>query len=524
MRPITALLHDTTRTKAVHDLKAVLLAFHRIGVTLAGPYFDTMVADYLLNPNRRDHQLDTLALELLGHRLGGHERAAAPKSLFDEDSGSRESTAEAARVIARLTPLMLDRLTDQGSLKLFQEVEMPLVPVLAEIERNGFLLDVEGLHALGKELERELDRMMESIAHLAGGEFNINSPKQLATVLFDKLGLKPLRKTKTGYSTDEDTLTQLAAQHDLPAQILSYRSLSKLKSTYVDALPELIHSDTKRLHTSLNQTVAATGRLSSTDPNLQNIPVKGDYGLRIREAFIAPKHHELLCADYSQIEPRILAHLSQDPRLLAVFANGDDIHMATAMEIFGLPSSQITRDMRRAAKTVVFGIVYGISPFGLSQNIGVSQAEAKNYIDTFFEKFAAVRALMDRNIAEGKEKGYTTTILGRRRPIPELQSGDPVQRGFGERMAVNSPIQGSAADLIKVAMINVHRVLHHELPHVKMILQVHDELIFEVPDHDLDEAKRLVKHEMEAVGKQLGLSVPLKVDLGIGRNWRVAHP
>jgi DNA polymerase-1 len=524
MRPITALLHDTTRTKAVHDLKAVLLAFHRIGVTLAGPYFDTMVADYLLNPNRRDHQLDTLALELLGHRLGGHERAAAPKSLFDEDSGSRESTAEAARVIARLTPLMLDRLTDQGSLKLFQEVEMPLVPVLAEIERNGFLLDVEGLHALGKELERELDRMMESIAHLAGGEFNINSPKQLATVLFDKLGLKPLRKTKTGYSTDEDTLTQLAAQHDLPAQILSYRSLSKLKSTYVDALPELIHTDTKRLHTSLNQTVAATGRLSSTDPNLQNIPVKGDYGLRIREAFIAPKHHELLCADYSQIEPRILAHLSQDPRLLAVFANGDDIHMATAMEIFGLPSSQITRDMRRAAKTVVFGIVYGISPFGLSQNIGVSQAEAKNYIDTFFEKFAAVRALMDRNIAEGKEKGYTTTILGRRRPIPELQSGDPVQRGFGERMAVNSPIQGSAADLIKVAMINVHRVLHHELPHVKMILQVHDELIFEVPDHDLDEAKRLVKHEMEAVGKQLGLSVPLKVDLGIGRNWRVAHP
>ncbi len=525
MRPITRLLHETTRTKAVHDLKANLLALHRIGVTLAGPYFDTMVADYLLNPNRRDHQLDTLALEILGYRLGGNAKEVkAPKSLFDVDTGSQEQAAEAAGVIAKIVPLMLDQLKEQGSLGLFQDVEMPLVPVLAEIERNGFLLDVEHLHALSKELERELDRMMEKIAGLAGGEFNINSPKQLATVLFEKLGLKPIRKTKTGYSTDEDTLTQLATQHDLPAQILSYRSLSKLKSTYVDALPELIHPDTKRLHTSLNQTVAATGRLSSTDPNLQNIPVKGDYGLRIREAFIAPRGHELLCADYSQIEPRILAHLSQDPRLISIFARSEDIHMATAMEIFGLPSSQITRDMRRVAKTVVFGIVYGISPFGLSQNIGVSQVEAKKYIDTFFEKFSAVRALMDRNIAEGKEKGYTTTILGRRRPIPELQSGDPVQRGFGERMAVNSPIQGSAADLIKVAMINVHKKLHDDLPHTKMILQVHDELIFEVPEKELDEAKRLVKREMEGVGKQLGLSVPLKVDFGVGKNWRVAHP
>jgi DNA polymerase-1 len=525
MRPITALLHETTRTKAAHDLKVTLVAVHRIGVTLAPPYLDTMIADYLLNPNRRDHQLDTLAMELLGRRLGGREpETTAPSSLFGEATGSREQAAECATVIARIAPILLERLNEQGSLKLFQDVEMPLVPVLADIEQNGFLLDVEALRALSKELERELDRMMESIAALAGGEFNINSPKQLATVLFEKLGLKPIRKTKTGFSTDEDTLTQLATQHELPAQILNYRSLSKLKSTYVDALPELVNPVTNRLHTSLNQTVAATGRLSSTEPNLQNIPVKGDYGLRIREAFIAPKGYELLCADYSQIEPRILAHLSQDPRLIEVFAKGEDIHMATAMEIFGLPSNQITREMRRAAKTVVFGIVYGISPFGLSQNIGVSQAEAKKYIDTFFEKFSAVRALMDRNIAEGREKGYTTTILGRRRPIPELQSSDPVQRGFGERMAVNSPIQGSAADLIKVAMINVHKKLHEELPHTKMILQVHDELIFEVPEHDVDEAKRLVKGEMEAVGKQLGLSVPLKVDLGVGKNWRVAHP
>jgi len=525
MRPITALLHDPTRTKVVHDLKMTLLVFHRIGLTLTGPYLDTMVADYLLNPNRRDHQLETIALEVLDHRLGpAHKENAAPQSLFEEDTGSQEEAAETASVLAKLAPPMTERLSEQGSLTLFTDVEMPLVPVLAEIERNGFLLDVEGLQGLSKELERDLDKMIETIEGLAGGAFNINSPKQLATVLFEKLGLKPIRKTKTGYSTDEDTLTQLATQHELPAQIVNYRSLSKLKSTYVDALPELVNPETKRLHTSLNQTVAATGRLSSTEPNLQNIPVKGEYGLRIREAFIAPTGHTLLCADYSQIEPRILAHLSQDPRLLAVFAKGEDIHMATAMEIFGLPSSQITRDMRRVAKTVVFGIVYGISPFGLASNIGVSQADAKKYIETFFEKFSAVRALMDRNIEEGKTKGYTTTILGRRRPIPELQSGDPVQRGFGERIAVNSPIQGSAADLIKVAMIDVNHALHHELPHTKMILQVHDELIFEVPEKELEEAKHLVKTEMEATGKKLGLSVPLKVDLGTGHNWRVAHP
>jgi DNA polymerase-1 len=270
--------------------------------------------------------------------------------------------------------------------------------------------------------------------------------------------------------------------------------------------------------------VAATGRLSSTDPNLQNIPVKGEYGLRIREAFIAPRGHTLLCADYSQIEPRILAHLSQDERLVRVFSESEDIHLATAVEIFRLPADQISKEMRRAAKTVVFGIVYGISPFGLAANIGVSQTEAKKYIETFFERFAAVKALMDQNIAQAKEKGYTTTILGRRRPIPELQSSDPTQRGFGERMAVNSPIQGSAADLIKVAMINVNRRLHRELPTTKMILQVHDELIFEVPDQELEQAKKLVKSEMEATGAQLGLSVPLKIDLGTGSNWRAAHP
>jgi DNA polymerase-1 len=535
LQPVADLLQSPTRVKAVHDLKAALLALGRAGLDLRPPWFDTMIADYLLNPNRRSHSLETVAMDLLGYRLGAERPAASPgedpsRQLFGEpgegeaEQRKAELAAESASVILRLVPLQKERLQEQGSWRLFEDVEMPLVPVLVEIERNGFLLDVRALEQLSKELERELDRMMETIAHLAGGEFNINSPKQLAAVLFDKLGLTPIRKTKTGYSTDEDTLTQLATQHELPAQILNYRSLSKLKSTYVDALPQLVNPETGRLHTSLNQTVAATGRLSSTEPNLQNIPVKGDYGLRIREAFIAPPGHLLLCADYSQIEPRILAHLSQDERLLRVFERGEDIHMATAVEIFRLPPEQITREMRRAAKTVVFGIVYGISPFGLAQNIGVSQAEAKKYIDTYFERYAGVKALLDRTIAEAKEKGYTTTILGRRRPIPELQSADPTQRGFGERMAVNSPIQGSAADLIKVAMIDVHKRLHAELPGGKMILQVHDELIFETPEQELERAKQLVKSEMEAVGRKLGLSVPLKVDVGVGRNWRAAHP
>ena len=525
---VKELLKSPKRVKAVHDLKPMLLALLREGLDLSAPCFDTMIADYLLNPNRRAHTLEAIALDTLGYRLGAGQSGKtghAPKDLFDEsDPSAAAKAAEAAVVILRAVPILKARLQEQGSLQLFEDVEMLLVPVLAEIERNGFALDGSALGELSKELDRELGRMMERIASLAGQEFNINSPKQLATILFDKLGLKPIRKTKTGYSTDEDTLTQLAVEHELPAEILNYRSVSKLKSTYVDALPTLINSETGRLHTSLNQTVAATGRLSSTEPNLQNIPVKGDYGLRIREAFVASPGHTLLCADYSQIEPRILAHLSQDQRLRQVFEQGEDIHTATAVQIFNLVPDQITRDMRRIAKTVVFGIVYGISPYGLSQTLSISQADAKKYIDAYFEQYAGVKQFLDHTIEEARERGYTTTILGRRRPIPELQSPDQTQRSFGERMAVNSPIQGSAADAIKLAMIAVSRRLHAELPDTKMILQVHDELIFDVPEKDLDQTKQLVKSEMESVGGRLGLSVPLKVELGVGHNWRVAHP
>ncbi|TAJ35184.1 MAG: DNA polymerase I [Nitrospirae bacterium] len=530
-RPLAELLHSPTVIKAAHDLKPALLALHRAGVEVTPPWFDTMIAAYLLNPNRRTHTLEAVALDLLGYRLGViqvEQEAEPPKDLFTQadaaQAGDGQKAAEAASVVRRLVPLLKERLEQQGSLRLFEEVEMPLVPVLAEIERNGFGLNVAALHELSKELERELDRMMQQIAGLAGEDFNVNSPKQLATILFEKLGLKPVRKTKTGYSTDEETLTQLATQHDLPAQILNYRSLSKLKSTYMDALPELVSPETGRLHTSLNQTVTATGRLSSSEPNLQNIPVKGEYGLRIREAFVAAPGHTLLSADYSQIEPRILAHLSRDERLLKVFERGEDIHTATAVEIFGLAPDQITKEMRRVAKTVVFGILYGISPYGLSSTLGVSQQEAKKYIDAYFERYAGVKAFIDRTIEEAKQKAYVTTILGRRRPIPELTSSDQTQRSFGERMAVNSPIQGSAADLIKVAMIAVSRRLKADLPSTKMILQVHDELIFETPEKDLEQAKQLVRSEMVKAGPHLGLSVPLKVDFGIGRNWREAHP
>lgn len=534
--PIRELLERSGCLTLIHDLKPALLALEAGGLRLAPPWFDTMIAAYLLNPNRRTHTLEAVALDALGYHLGPRESEAAiepgTQQLLpgaDAPSGrlsdpAARTAAEAAVVVGRLAPVLRERLKEQGSFRLFEEVEMPLVPVLAEIERNGFGIDVAALETLGKEIDREIDRLTETITRLAGEPFNFNSPKQLASVLFDKLGLKPIRKTKTGYSTDEETLVQLATQHDLPAQILNCRTLSKLKSTYVDALPALVNPRTGRLHTSLHQTVTATGRLSSSDPNLQNIPVKGEFGLRIREALVAAPGCVLLAADYSQIEPRILAHLSRDPRLVQVFERGEDIHTATAVEIFNLAPDQITRDMRRIAKTVVFGILYGISPFGLASTLGVSQHEAKTYIETYFARYAGVKTFLDRTIEEARQRGYVTTILGRRRPIPELASPDATQRSFGERMAVNNPIQGSAADLIKMAMIGISRRLAAEMPQTKMILQVHDELIFDVPEQDLAPAKTLVRTEMEATGQRMGLSVPLKVDLGVGKNWRAAHP
>ena len=521
LRPV---LEDPTVQVYVHDAKAAWLALRRIGVRLT-PRFDTMLAGYLLNPNRRSPALETLAQEYLAESLGHAPLEKKPKKgdLFEHPDPGETATraARAASAIARLRAILAEKLEAAGMRDLFERVELPLTVVLGEMEATGFRVDTDVLARLSKELESQLDRILDEIYRKAGTEFNVNSPKQLSEVLFEKLKLPPVKKTKTGYSTDEEVLTQLALQHDLPAEILNYRSLSKLKSTYVDALPLLVRPETGRLHTSLNQTITATGRLSSSEPNLQNIPVKGEWGMRIREAFVAEPGSLLLSADYNQIEPRILAHLSQDPVLIGAFARGDDIHTLTAVEIFNLPTAQITKDMRRVAKTVNFGIIYGISPYGLSSQLGISQQESKKHIEAYFTKFQGVKAFLDRTIAEAKEKGYVTTLLGRRRPIVELQSGDPTQRGMGERMAMNTPIQGTAADVIKLAMLAVRGRLHGEGAAAKMILQVHDELIFEVAAGEIETVRKVVVEEMERV---VTLAVPLRVDVGVGRNWREAHP
>jgi DNA polymerase I len=508
-----------------HDYKAAWLALRRAGSTLPAPHFDTMVAGYLLNPNRRSPALETLAQEYLAESLSHASPVRKPKKgdLFDQPDREEAATrvGSAASAVARLRPILADKLAAGGLTDLFEKVELPLTIVLGEMEANGFLVDSAVLARLAKELEQQLAGILDEIYRKAGTEFNVNSPKQLSEVLFEKLKLTPIRKTKTGYSTDEDVLTQLALQHELPAEILNYRSLSKLKSTYVDALPLLVHDETGRLHTSLNQTVTATGRLSSSEPNLQNIPVKGEWGGRIREAFVAASGAVLLSADYNQIEPRILAHLSQDPVLIGAFVRGDDIHTATAAEIFSLPAAQITKDMRRVAKTVNFGIIYGISPYGLSAQLGISQQEAKKYIEAYFTRFQGVKAFLDRTIAEAKQNGHVTTMLGRRRPIPELRSGDPTQQGFGQRMAMNTPIQGTAADVIKLAMLAVSRRLVADGATAKMILQVHDELIFEMAETEVEQVRKIVVEEME---RAVSLAVPLKVDVGVGKNWRQAHP
>ncbi|MBI3995515.1 MAG: DNA polymerase I [Nitrospirae bacterium] len=514
LRPVLA---DPSIRKIGHDLKDVLLTCRQNSLSIGGPAADTMIASYLLNPNRRDHSLETVALEQLGLRV-----QAIPSLLSPEIPVERMASVAGERTAA---VLLLDRLFmpilhEQGLDRLFDEIEMPLVPVLTEMEEIGIKLDVDALKAYSIELESHLSVMVRKIQTLAGTEFNLNSPKQLADVLFNRLGLKPTKKTKTGYSTNEEVLQQLALQHELPAGILNYRQLTKLQSTYVDALPRLVNPETHRLHTSLNQTVTATGRLSSSEPNLQNIPVKGEWGARLRRAFIAEKGNCLLSADYNQVELRILAHLSQDENLLSAFQKGEDVHTTTAVQIFGLAPNLISPEMRRTAKTVNFGIIYGISPFGLSSTLGITQSEAKRYIDRYLDLYSGVRQFMEKTIAEAKERGYVTTIGSRRRPIPELANSMPAVRGIGERAAINTPIQGSAADLIKLAMIRIARRLKTESRRSRMLLQIHDELIFEVPEGEVGEITRLVREEMEGA---MTLSVPLKVDIGIGANWNEAH-
>jgi DNA polymerase-1 len=510
--------------KVGHNIKYDQIVLENEGIRLKGIMFDTMLASYVLDPSRRGHGMDALALEIFGHRTITYKEVAgtgAKQIGFDEVEIERatEYAAEDSDITWRLYRYFQPKLTDD-LLALYNEVEMPLLEVLAEMEINGVYVDKQHLADLSREITKELKKYEAKIFELAGEIFNINSPKQLAVILFEKLQLPVVKKTKTGYSTDVSVLEELSDQHELPENILAFRQLGKLKSTYVDALPLDIDKKTGRVHTSFNQTVAATGRLSSSDPNLQNIPIRTDMGKEIRKAFAAQGQGKLLSADYSQIELRILAHLSEDETLINAFIKGEDIHSRTAAEIFGTSLGNVDQDARRMAKAVNFGIIYGLSAFGLSRQLKISMKEAKTFIDQYFDLYPRIKTFMDSAIAQARERGYTLTIMNRKRFLPDINSSNKQVKQAAERIAINSPIQGSAADLIKVAMINLSREMKKQKLQSKMILQVHDELVFECPPAEKTTMETLVKKEMEGVYK---FSVPLVVDMGWGDNWNEAH-
>lgn len=512
--------------KVGHDLKNTWIILKQHGISLEGISFDTMVASYLLQPGQRAHDLDRLAGEHLGETPGALQEQGARCSASDLSgppvvAPTAAAAARRAEVIWRLVPGLREKLHEANQEPLFAGLERPLISVLAEMEDRGILVDATRLEGLAGELERAMEQKAATIFDLAKEEFNIQSPKQLASILFDKLGLPVVKKTKSGPSTDSSVLEELVVAHPIVEQVLTYRMLAKLKGTYADALPRLIHPQTRRLHTSFNQAVTATGRLSSSEPNLQNIPIRTEEGRKIREAFIPSPGCVLLSADYSQIELRILAHFSRDQHLLDAFHAGGDVHRQTAAEMYNLPQHEVTPEMRRQAKTINFGIIYGMGAFGLARRLGITRPLAREMIERYFERYRGVKAYIDAVVATASQAGYAETILGRRRPLPELASRNHNIRQQGERLAINSPIQGSAADLIKKAMIDVaHALKGHGLA-TAMLLQVHDELVLEVPAEELEAAKELVLERMEGV---VTLAVPLKVDLGWGDNWAQAHP
>ena len=515
---------DKSIKKCGHNIKYDLIVMSNEGIALDGVDFDTMIASYLLNPSSRGHGLDALTMEYFGHKNLTYKEMTGTGSKeigFDEVEVGRatEYAAEDSDMTWRLKGKLQPQLKD-STLKLYKEIELPLLEVLAEIELNGVYIDRKHLTELSSKIDKKLLRLEKDIYVLADEQFNINSPKQLSVILFEKLKLPVVKKTKTGYSTDVSVLGQLAVKHKLPEQVLSYRQLAKLKSTYVDALPGEIFKKTGRVHTSFNQTVAATGRLSSSNPNLQNIPIRSDMGKEIRKAFTAEEDNMLLSADYSQIELRILAHLSKDKALKRAFDKGEDVHARTAADIFGGSIGQVDEKSRRMAKAVNFGIIYGLSAFGLSRQLNISRRDAQDFIDQYFSLYSSVKDFMGNTITEARECGYTLTMFHRRRYLPDLKSDNRQVRESAERIAINSPIQGSAADLIKVAMIRLSRNLKKIKLNSKMILQVHDELLFECPVREKKEIESLVRKEMEGA---YSLSVPLVVDIGWGKNWNEAH-
>ncbi len=520
---LKGVLENPQIKKIGHNIKYDFIVLKNEGINIKGVAFDTMIASYVLNPNKANHNLTDAAMEHLGIKkksfkdiMGKGKKDFREVAVEDAAGYSGEDAAATLRLKKYFEPVI----KKEGLEKLFFEIEVPLIEVLADMEMTGVKIDLPLMKSFSQKMAGELSSIEQRIYFIAGEKFNINSPKQLQEILFEKIGLKPTKKTKTGYSTNIDVLEDLASSHELPKEIIEYRGLSKLKNTYVDALPRLIHPVTGRLHTSFNQTITATGRLSSSDPNLQNIPVRGERGKQIREAFIADPGCLLLSSDYSQVELRIFAHLSRDKELVEAFRNDGDIHTTTAAGLFGVPPGQVTEDMRRSAKTINFGIIYGISPYGLSRQMGIPVDEAKFYIDTYFERFSGVRTYIDSLIKEAEKNGYVTTLFGRKRAVPELRSSNRNTKQYGERLATNTPVQGSAADIIKVSMINIFRRLREKQLRTRMLLQVHDELLFEVPEDEKNALETLVRDEMEHA---VSLSVPLKVDIGIGKNWAEAH-
>jgi len=517
------LLEDETIKKVGQNIKYDWIVLRHHGLTLRGVVFDSMIASYLLNPTKHNHNLSEIAREYLDREMADYKDIVGGKGMtFDQVAleRARDYSCEDAEVTFQLFHLLLPKLKEGGFEELFHHVEMPLSTVLAKIERNGVKIDIELLNDFSKEIEIQLLQRMDRIYALAGETFNINSPQQLGKILFDKLKLPVIKKTKTGVSTDMEVLEKLSRHHDLPFEILGYRNLSKLKSTYIDALPKLIHPETGRVHTSYNQTVTATGRLSSSDPNLQNIPIRTDEGNRIRQAFIPEKGYIMASADYSQIELRILAHLSQDGVLMEAFRNDEDIHRRTASEIFGVPMEQVTPLMRREAKVINFGIIYGMSAYGLSQQLGTDPKIAQTYINEYFKKYTGVQTYIQNSLEEARKKGFVSTLLNRRRFLPELNSQTIALRQAAERMAMNTPLQGTAADMIKVAMIRIQNQLEALELSTKMIMQVHDELVFEIPVEEIEKTLPMIQHEMETV---MELTIPLKVSIHTGKNWAEAH-
>jgi DNA polymerase-1 len=527
LQRLRPLLEDPDRPKLGHNLKydASVLANHAI--TLRGIRFDTMLESYVLDSTATRHDLDALALKYLGHRTIHFEDVAGKgkgQLTFNQVPVEQAGpyAAEDAEVSLRLHLSLWPKLQAQDRLRrLLEEIEIPLVPVLSRMERNGVIIDAASLREQSVALAGRMRELEQQCHELAGGPFNLDSPKQIQEILFTRLGLPVLQKTPTGQpSTAEAVLGELALDYPLPRLLLEYRSLSKLKSTYTDRLPQQINPRTGRVHTSYHQAVAATGRLSSSDPNLQNIPTRRAEGRRIRQAFVAAPGYRIVAADYSQIELRILAHLSAEASLLAAFAAGADIHRATAAEVFGVPHEAVSDEQRRHAKVINFGLLYGMSSFGLARQLGIAREEAQAYIERYFARYPAVQAFMDSTRRRAREQGYVETLFGRRLYIPEINVANVQRRQAAERTAINAPMQGSAADIIKRAMIACDDWMQRSGASVRMIMQVHDELVFEAPEDAVDTSIAAIRR---AMANAADLAVPLVVDIGTGANWDEAH-